>query len=462
MEKPSFYNQPYLKGRDPKAYDKQWYHLITLCRSYNDPFTYLGGEEKYRKQQKEDFISGKIENPALDYPDIDIEDLDKREKKLLEIKEYLLKKESTDWVRKAYRWRINEFIAGFRMLKATATGDTKRFQRYTEYIYGNPSLDIFSYSVEKLRANMEKYLDSNNPDQQRAAQELFNALPANLPEAEVTHLPDQDAIAYAKKIIDEEFCNLFDLPPGKEELDAEDIRLIASQIIKDKKAFDWEAITTDGGGGSSLSVDQERKKFKIPKTKTISPSDFTPAARHEAGQHFFRRIHGERSRLRLLGVGLDRYDRGEEGVATVTEQATRGAVAEFAGLSSHLAISLAVGLDGKPRNFRETYEWMKKYYTFLEVKDGKDFASAKTDAQSNAWAICVRTFRGTDCSTPGACFTKDIVYREGNISTWGVLEENPEEIHRFSMGKYDPANDRHRWILDQMAISDRDLEDLEK
>ncbi len=462
MEKPSFYNLPYLKGRDPRAYDKQWYHLITLNRSYNDPFTYLGGEAKHRKQQKEDFISGKIKNPVLDYPDINIKDIDKREKKLLEIKEYILKKEKREFVRQAYRWRINEFIAGFRMLKATAAGDTKKFQRYTEYIYGKPSVDIFSYSVEKIRANVEKYLDSDNLNQQRAAQEFFDALPTNLPEAKAIHLPDQDTVACAKKIIDEEFSNLFELPPGKEELDAEDIRLIASQILKDKKAFDWEAIITDGGSGSSMSVDQERKKFKIPETKTSSPPNFTKTARHEAGGHFFRRIQGEQSRLRLLGIGLDRYDMGEEGVTTVTEQATEGTVEEFAGLSSHLAISLAVGLDGKPRNFRDTYEWMKKYFTFLKVKNGKDLTTAETEAQSNAWAICVRTFRGTDCSTPGVCFTKDIVYREGNIRIWGVLEENPDEAHRFSMGKYDPANNRHIWILNQKAISDQDLENLEK
>ena len=462
MEKPSIFSQSYLERRDPKAYDKQWRHLINLCRSYNDPFTYLGGEEKYRKQQKDDFLSGKIENPVLDYPDINIEDIDRREKKLLEIKEYILKKEKREFVRQAYKWRINELVAGFRMLKATASGNMKRFQRYTEYIYGNPSRDIFSYSVEKIRANLENYLDSDNLDLQSAAQNLFDALPKDLPEAKVIHLPGQDVISNAKKIIDEEFSNLFEMPSEKKELDAEDICLIASQIIKDKKAFDWKAILIDGGSGSSLSVDQERKQFKIPKAKPVSPSEFTGTARHEAGRHFFRRIEGDRSRLRLLGIGLDRYDRGEEGVATATEQAAEERMDDFAGLASHLAISLAIGLDGKPRNFRDTYEWMKKYFTFLKVKNGKSFSSAETEARSNAWAICIRTFRGTNCSTPGVCFTKDIVYREGNIETWGILEENPEEAHRFSVGKYDPANMRHLWILDQMAIEDQDLEYLEK
>lgn len=32
---------------------------------------------------------------------------------------------------------------------------------------------------------------------------------------------------------------------------------------------------------------------------------------------------------------------------------------------------------------------------------------------------------------------------------------------RFNIGKYDPANDRHIWILEQLNITDKDLLELE-
>lgn len=157
-------------------------------------------------------------------------------------------------------------------------------------------------------------------------------------------------------------------------------------------------------------------------------------------------------------MGLDRSLRGEEGVATYREQRILG-MEDFAGLDGHLAISLASGINGKKRNFREVFEILKAFY-FISSK--KEKSEALKSAVNSAWDQCVRTFRGTTCQTPGACLTRDIVYREGNIGIWNVAKNNPAEIKRFSIGKYDPANPRHIWILEQLGITDSDLDSLER
>jgi hypothetical protein len=64
------------------------------------------------------------------------------------------------------------------------------------------------------------------------------------------------------------------------------------------------------------------------------------------------------------------------------------------------------------------------------------------------------------CKTPGACFTKDIIYREGNIAIWETLYKNIPEMQRWNVGKYDPSNPRRIWVLDQLGITDTDLEKL--
>ena len=92
---------------------------------------------------------------------------------------------------------------------------------------------------------------------------------------------------------------------------------------------------------------------------------------------------------------------------------------------------------------------------------GKSPEEAKRLADENAWTTCVRTFRGTDSKTPGTCFTKDIIYREGNIAVWETLERNAPEMHRWNIGKYDPSNPRHLWVLDQLGITDEDLQELD-
>jgi len=164
----------------------------------------------------------------------------------------------------------------------------------------------------------------------------------------------------------------------------------------------------------------------------------------------------------LLGLGLDRYLRGDEGIATLREQSLEDKIEDFSGLGGHLAIGLAIGLDGQPRDFRSVYKIMESYFLFNNLKEGKTLAEAKEEAQKTAWDRCIRTFRGSDCKTPGICFLQDIVYREGNIAVWQVIKDNPAEMLRFNIGKYDPSNYRHIWILEQLGITDQDLADLEK
>jgi hypothetical protein len=91
-----------------------------------------------------------------------------------------------------------------------------------------------------------------------------------------------------------------------------------------------------------------------------------------------------------------------------------------------------------------------------------DELSAQKKATNSAWSVTVRAFRGTDSKTPGACFTKDIIYREGNIAIWETLHKNLPEMQRWNVGKYDPSNPRHLWVLDQLGITDADLKNLDQ
>ena len=89
---------------------------------------------------------------------------------------------------------------------------------------------------------------------------------------------------------------------------------------------------------------------------------------------------------------------------------------------------------------------------------GKDVEKAS----SLAWNLCMRTFRGTTGRTPGACFSKDIAYREGNIGIHTLISKGDPEQARFLTGKYDPTNPRHIWILDQFNITEKDLEKMDQ
>ena len=59
------------------------------------------------------------------------------------------------------------------------------------------------------------------------------------------------------------------------------------------------------------------------------------------------------------------------------------------------------------------------------------------------------------------CFTKDMISREGNIDIWYLLGQSPDEIHRFTVGRFDPSNPRHLVVLDQLFITDQDLSEVD-
>jgi hypothetical protein len=213
--------------------------------------------------------------------------------------------------------------------------------------------------------------------------------------------------------------------------------------------------------GISLAADQESQSIKVATTKTWPIDDVAGLVVHELGTHAARRMAGERSRLKLLALGLDRYEGGEEGVAKMREQMVKGVFEEFEGMVPHLAISLATGVDGKPRTFRETFDIVERVFAFNLAMDGAPVEEAKKKARDQAYARCVRTYRGTDGQQAGFAFTKDIVYREGNIKVWDVIGKNPGEMMRFSVGKYDPSNPKHIWILDQLGITDEEIDGAE-
>lgn len=437
------FNQSSITERKEPLDDK-WYERFSACGSFAD-YEYLVGEKEARDNQKKDFIAGKCENPTLDYPDLEKMDFAQKEQDLLQLKKDILEQEANEVVKQIYRWKINEKIAELRMLKETKSGNDRRFLRYSKFIYGKPEKEVFDYTMNQIRKTIEKKTEDSNENVRNAAQRLLSELSGSFQ-------GEQPSIAELKDFMKEtsKSGTFADTEYGDEE-----IKVAFEQALERYKLSGWNVIV--GGKGTAISVSQEKKNVNIPSGRKMKEEQLRALIEHEIGTHVLRRENGERTQLKLLGLGLDRYLKGEEGIATFEEQKLLGAN-EFAGLDGHLAISLAVGMDGKKRDFRKVYEILKDYY-FINSK--KEESEAIISAANSAWNRCIRTFRGTTCKTLGVCLTRDIVYREGNIGVWDIVKSKPEEAKRFAIGKYDPSNPRHIWILEQLGINDEDLEQLQ-
>lgn len=447
-----------------ESLDAKWYKIVEQFGTFQ-AYEYLDGDKQHRETERQNFFNKVVNNPSLDYPKIDVERLSCNETELLLLKNNIIREEANDIVKQVYQWKLNEKIAELRLLKAVDTGDMKKFERYSEFIYGKPSQEIFAFTIHNLRAVVTSQLTSYDDTIKNVAQELIDLLPVNLPITANYQLPQKSDITVAREQTLKELGNLLNLNiPTKtagEEYKAAEIRDIFQASLESLQAEGWRAVV-DTSSKSGISVDQEHREIKIPEYRKLGFTKLRALIAHEVGTHIARRLNGERSKLQLLGLGLDRYEKGEEGIATMREQILGDSVEDFAGLDGHLAICLAIGVDGKPRDFRKVYEIMEKYFYLTALSSGKTPEDALKSAQINAWNRTVRTFRGTDCKTKGVCFRKDIVYREGNIGVWQVAKHKPEEIRRFNVGKYDPVNDRHIWVLNQLEISAPDLEGLRK
>ncbi|MCX6766914.1 MAG: DUF1704 domain-containing protein [Candidatus Moranbacteria bacterium] len=428
----------------PGAFDDLWYKSFKSVGAFQD-YEYLTSKKDFREDQKNKFLSGEIENPTLDYPELENFDFDQREQRLLLLKKDILAQEQNDTLGQLYCWRINEKLAELRMLRAAYSGDDKRFVRYSKFVYGKPDKKIYEYSVSQVKQVIDEKLFNSDPEISAAAKRLNTELFEVLINNDSKINPLEYNLPTPKKVENEK------------EYQAEEIKIAFEEYLRNQQIAGWQVIVDREGKYRAINVSQESKTVNVPETRKLKHSDLLALIEHELGTHVLRRERGERSKLKLLGLGLDRYLKGEEGLATYKEQQVKGAKG-FRGLDYHFAISLALGIDGKKRDFRKVFEILRDYH-FINSKKEKDLALKF--AQDEAWSDCLRIFRGTTCKTPGACLTRDIVYREGNIGIWDVVKNNPEEARRFSIGKYDPTNPRHIWILEQLGITDEDLDNLE-
>jgi hypothetical protein len=48
------------------------------------------------------------------------------------------------------------------------------------------------------------------------------------------------------------------------------------------------------------------------------------------------------------------------------------------------------------------------------------------------------------------------------MGIWDIIRQNPDEMIRFNIGKYDPRKFRHFLVLHLLGITDEDLDLLER
>ncbi len=353
--------------------------------------------------------------------------LKEREDRLKKLAAEIAGKETDRDVRAAYLSCLEEKILQLRLLRAVRRGEDHSVYQISVKLYGRPNSSAVKLTKEELAERLFVFeADGTMPAAARRAA-------AGLIERFSLSVPRNFSLSGKSRQVAKKRGRL--LAP------VELKKFMESKLAR-KSLRDWRVVLSSRA--LSVNVNHAKRSIVIPKDREISVLKAEALAVHEIDTHIMRRVNGERSKLSLLGFGLNAYERGEEGVAAWREREVLG-LKSVPGFSGMLSVVLVTGaLDGRRRDYKELFDFWFNY----NIASGKNVAMAEKLAEKR----CCRVFRGTSGQTPGACFVKDKIYREGYLSIKRLLKKNPREEKRFSAGKYDPSNEFHRLLMDKFAI----------
>lgn len=364
----------------------------------------------------------------------------------------------------AYRWKINEDIAGLEMLKASNAGDSRSFNRFNEFIYGKPDPVIYGAALDWIAHDAEGFIaDDKRPDVVKDAARMVLDNVSGLrgyrellkPEPEVFEAVRAD---HMRKDIG--FFGLLlagvELPTPKVSKEKGDP--ILEHILHDNLHTDFELADAES---TTWSVSGPQGIVRRPKQYNFVTNRWMGlAAGHEVGSHLVEFLNGQRGPLGLASSGLDRYEAGNEGRAVIREQVPYESFDEFGNIvrwrdimRRHIAISYAYGVgEDAPHSSHEVYDFIKAIdYMYAARLSPNDLTEADKKATEKTDPLILRVLKGTDGK--GGAYLKDKVYLEGNVACWLAASlDGSRVISQGDLGKFDINNPRHITVLQNVGL----------
>lgn len=405
------------------------------------------------------------EDADLSADHLDQESLEARLQSLRSWKRELLARDDVDAdTRQMYRWRVNEDIANVNMLMASVKGDMRNFQRWGEFVYGKPDEHIYRAALDWVANDADVLLrDVNRPASVIDAAEKVASLLRDkrgyrellAPEKETFQEVKQDhlraggyyALLLAGTNIPRE---------GKITNEIGDPAL--EHIVHTNLESDYDIVDA---AGSTWGVAHSKSAIERPKTYNMPWQRYVGLGPgHEIGSHLLEKVNGSRGPVALAEGGLDRYELGNEGRATIREQVVYESFDEFGKivrwrdmLRRHIAISFGcgVGEDG-PKSSSEVYEFVNAIDTMYQAKlTPDDEAATRQKAQAKTDSLLARVLKGTDGT--GGAYLKDKVYLEGHVACWLTANlKGANVISQGDLGKFDINNPRHIALLQKKGL----------
>ncbi len=434
------------------AYQEQEHFMQGALEAYRERpvseweiYEFYTGEKTAREQTKQAFMSGEVRNPVLDYPKL-------TEEKMAEVEQEksVLLGILKDGVMLDYdteRELVFYDIVRTRFLELEMLSITHNFATgaYTSEAQRQSEAEAFTLASSEAYGRLDEgyfgaILQTATEQAMRGANKLiaddFLSLVGQPTSTKEKTVPTPEELEQLVPLLREVDADIIASMPKKPEgmkYAVEDLFGIIENVLQARGYSDWSVQYTDG---SKLEARQSEKVIYIGRDR--EPKTYTETlgiVAHEVGVHVASRENGDALEDPLLaGLGLPGYLSTEEGVASVKEE-IHNQETGTSGIPYYFALGMALGMDGKKRDFRDTYE---VFWRFLALKNGSA-VSANSEllqaAKDEAYLKCVRIFRGTPCDIPGMVYTKDQSYFIGAEHVWsrllGELRTSKEAARNF-------------------------------
>lgn len=412
-------------------------------------------------EQKELFLSGKIDQPRHVYSKLNKIDFPDRYRDI-QLATEGLKREYQDepLLAGVYEQYGDRYMRTTRLMEiatelqhahddATSQALSAEYRELNVGLYGEPSETVYRSLVkESLNALRSKtYVGKAR----HIYDELIDMTPRSVEELSAERFrPSPETIEWAGEVVQALYGGfLSHIPDGVDEFSDNEAKDVFQSIL-DSEFFDqesgvsaaegWKAVV---GRAQSVNVKAGDKNIVIPEGRSVSRSVMRGLVVHEVGVHVLRSIMGEQTQISALKTGLANYYDSEEGLGAVAEQALKGKY-RVAGEGHYVTVGLAY-FDNK--DFRETFEVKWRLSALQKVgEDGQITDEQIAASRSAAYGSTMRIFRGTD-SLP---FLKDLAYYNGADAVWRYLEDHRGDdtyVALLFLGKADPTLSTHRRVL---------------
>lgn len=214
----------------------------------------------------------------------------------------------------------------------------------------------------------------------------------------------------------------------------------------------WKAI--ENPEKSNPSTKQKDSTINLPSNTCRNASELRRLIIHEQEVHARRAQNGRDSGLQPIKAGTADYADVEEGLGVILECAVDGSLDNPAfdrARNRYITAGLALGVDGQPRDARETFEILWRLIAVQESDDGEIDDKAIKLAKGTAYKHIENAYRGTQFWMKGVVYMKIKVYYEGMAknaeffkSRIGGLDEAFEDI---SIGKYNHTDSAEKALV---------------